>query len=203
MSAPVLLTPLRIEATAARLGVRGRTASRVETAGMGPERAARTAERLLRTLSPTDPVAVLGFAGGLDRTDRAGDLVVATELETLDGSLPPCQLDRPLAERVRERLSDVFSRVRLGGIVCSPALLGKGEMVAVAARQGSTPLACEMESAWLAPLAEGRPFVVVRALVDRPGRSLFGPWTVFAATKAFRRLVAAAGLVSDVLEQSY
>ncbi len=196
-----MLTPLRIEMVAARLGTRGREGLRFETAGMGPEKARATAERLARLLPPSDPIAVLGFAGGLHAGDRAGDLVVASELEMLDGSLPPRPLDRSLAERVRERLSEAFARVRTGGIVCSRTLLGKNDMVALAGREGPPPLACEMESAWLAPLAEGRPFVVVRALVDRPGRPLFGPWTPLRASRAFERLAAAAGLVSDVLEQ--
>ncbi|MHB1989035.1 MAG: phosphorylase family protein [Acidimicrobiales bacterium] len=197
MTAPVLLTPLRVEAAAARFGARGR---RVERVGMGPVRASRAAESLRGALPSMTPVGVLGFARGLDPTDRPGDLVVASELWTADGSLPRRPLAGGLADRVHGALSAVLGRSRLGAIVCSPCLVG-GTSAKAAALQTSGALACEMESAWLVPLADGRPFVVVRSIVDRPGRPLFGPWTMTGGLRAWRRLAAAAGVVAAELEQ--
>lgn len=201
MSSPLLLAPLRAEAAAARYGVRGRGTVRVERTGMGPQRAAAAAERLGRGLAPLVPVAVVGFAGGLAAEDRAGDIVVATELTTSDGSLPARRLDEGLAARLVKALSEVLDRVRSGPVLCTSTVLGTKKASVLAAAGSSRELACEMESAWLAPLGEGRPFAVVRAVVDRPGRPLLGPWTLWAGARAWGRLARAAGVVTDQLEQ--
>ncbi|MGO9151525.1 MAG: 1-hydroxy-2-methyl-2-butenyl 4-diphosphate reductase [Acidimicrobiales bacterium] len=190
-----LLAPLRIEAAAVRAGARGR---RIERIGMGPARAGGAGARLRRLLAPGAPVAVLGFAGGLHATDRAGDLVVATELFTTDDSMPPAMLDGALAGRIAAALAKVLGRVRTGPIACCPTLMPAREVAEVAADRA---VACEMESAWLAPLAGGRPFAVVRVIVDRPGRPLVGPWTISGGIVAWRRLAIAAGIVAGELEQ--
>lgn len=198
MSKPVLLTPLRAEAAAARIGARGRL-ERVELVGMGPAKATSAAERLGRVLAPSVPIGVLGFAGGLAVSDRAGDLVVATELFTTDESIPRRELDGGLASRVLRALSQVLDRVRSGPLACSPSLVRQGAPAINTSAPGEPAIACEMESAWLGSLSEGRPFVVVRAIVDRPGRPMLGPWTLWGGAKAWRRLAIAAGVVADQL----
>jgi 4-hydroxy-3-methylbut-2-enyl diphosphate reductase len=201
MSAPVLLAPLRTEAAAARFGTRRQPGVRVERIGMGHLRAAASAARLAAQLPPSAPVAVVGFAGGLDKADRAGDLVVASELRSFGEPGDGSQLDREVAEKVTRRLGSGLGRARLGPVVCTKRLLGKNEKAAAVGEGGERALACEMESAWLAPLSKGRPFVVVRTIVDRPGRPVFGPWTLFSGFLAWRRLAAAAALVVQELEQ--
>src|SRR5207245_2786744 len=56
-------------------------------------------------------------------------------------------------------------------------------------------LAVDMESAWLAPAAAGRPLVVVRVILDTPGRELWNPVATVAglrqATRALARAAAA------------
>ena len=191
---PVLLAPLRIEAAAARAGARG---CQVERIGMGPARAKAAGSRLRELLPDGAPVAVLGFAGGLDSTDRAGDLVVATELFATDVSTPSTTLDTTLAETIAVFLARELGRVRMGPIACSPILIPASQMSKAI---GDKAVACEMESAWLGPVTSG-PFAVVRVIVDRPGRPLVSPFTVTGGIVAWRRLAYAAGAVATQLEQ--
>ncbi|MGH9298233.1 MAG: hypothetical protein ACRDZP_09725 [Acidimicrobiales bacterium] len=192
----VLIAPLRIEALALRRGARR---SRVERVGMGMARAQVACARLSRVLPQGAPVGLLGMAGAVDPSLRAGDLVVATELRTTDGSRPPVTLDPELAERVRSVLSRSWPRTRSGTVICSPRLVGAAERAELAGLAGGGALVCEMESAWLAPLREQRPFVVVRAVVDRPGFEIASLRTISAGLKAWRRLAAAATAVEQVL----
>ncbi len=202
----VLLAPLSVEAAAARLGA---PRVRVERIGMGPAKARAAGGRLARLLDPLAPVAVLGFGGGLSASDRAGDLVVATEL--LDGSassgsasvgpaavsVPSVELDGRLAAQVAGALrAAVPSSVRTGPVVCTPRMAMASEQARLSATGG---LACEMESFWLAPLISGRPFSVVRAIVDFPGRELWSPSTLTGGLVAFRRLMMAASALASVL----
>jgi 4-hydroxy-3-methylbut-2-enyl diphosphate reductase len=192
---PVLLAPLRTEVAAARLGARSTTVIRV---GMGPRRAEVARARLARTLPPGTPVGVIGFAGGLSESDRAGDVIVATELRTVGEVRARVGLDESVVSALREALAEAMpgSRVRSGPVLCTPTLLSSSERRAVADGES---LACEMESAWLAPLGKDRPFAVVRIIVDLPGRELVSPWTVAGGLVAFRRLVPAARSLACVL----
>jgi 4-hydroxy-3-methylbut-2-enyl diphosphate reductase len=195
---PVLLAPLRIEAAVARLGARGR---RVERIGMGPARAEVARARLARSLAPGTPLGVVGLAGGLSASDRAGDVVVATALLTAAGSRAPVALDAELAERVRRALMAdpaLHRRVRSGPVACTQRLMPPATTAQLPAVAGA--LVCEMESAWLAPLADRGPFAVVRVVVDHPGRHLAGPWTVTGGVTALRRLAVVAGILADELD---
>ncbi|MHB8456757.1 MAG: phosphorylase family protein, partial [Acidimicrobiales bacterium] len=145
-------------------------------------------------------VGLLGFAGGLSRSDRAGDLVVATEIVALDGSRPLVRLDLDLAEGLRVALVRAgCPRVRAGRLVCSTRLRPAREVALLEAARGA--LCCEMESVWLAPLLEGRSSVVLRVIVDRPGWPLVGPWTITGGAIALRKLVKAAPVVAEHLAQ--
>ncbi|MGO9560921.1 MAG: hypothetical protein ACLPYW_17785 [Acidimicrobiales bacterium] len=190
----MLLAPLRIEAAAVRAGAPGR---HVERIGMGPARAKAAGARLRDFLPDGQPAAVLGFAGGLDATDRAGDVIVATELFSTDGSTPPTELDADLAEKIAVFLARELGRVRMGPVACSPTLIAASEMSKALADEA---VACEMESAWLGPVTSG-PFAVVRVIVDRPGRPLVSPFTLPGGLVAWRRLVIAAGVAATQLEQ--
>lgn len=124
---------------------------------------------------PGDPAAV-----------RPGDLVVATEVRG-PGSTVPCPSAPALATALR----------RLGLRVHSGPLYSDGRLATGAARRALTAtgaLAVDMESAALAAMAAGRPFAVVRAVVDAPGYPLWHPGTVprgLAALRALRLAVPA------------
>jgi 4-hydroxy-3-methylbut-2-enyl diphosphate reductase len=55
-----------------------------------------------------------------------------------------------------------------------------------------------MESAWLAPAAAGRPFAVLRVVLDTPSREVFRPFATLAggvaAWRALRRAAPALAL---------
>lgn len=190
---PALVAPMRIEAATIRLAA---PASRVVRVGMGADRASAASTRLSRELAAETPVVVLGVAGGFHAGDRPGDVIVATEVRMADDSEPPRSLDVGLAEDLGAALERKLGRVRLGPIVSSRTLVLNETRAALGAT-GAT--CCDMESAWLAPLSAGRPFAVVRVILDSPGRELFGPFTVTGSAAALWRLGSAAKVVGPAL----
>ncbi|HEY5167810.1 MAG TPA: hypothetical protein VIK03_00225, partial [Thermoleophilia bacterium] len=63
---------------------------------------------------------------------------------------------------------------------------------------GQGALVVDMESAWLAPAAEGRPFAVLRVVLDTPAREIYRPLATLggglAAWRALRRAAPALAL---------
>jgi 4-hydroxy-3-methylbut-2-enyl diphosphate reductase len=177
----LVLAPLRIEARAVAPALGA--GSILQRAGMGPKRARSGAARAARTRA--DAVAVAGFCGALDPALQPGDLVVATEVRGPSGTVA-CPTASLLAGALRRRGLTVHE-----GPVVSTTRLVRG---ADRARLHATgAIACDMESAWLAGAAEGRPFAVVRAVVDTPARELHDPRALAAGSaRAFRSLRAAA-----------
>jgi len=171
----LVLTPLRIEAFAARRSQTLRT-------GMGPERARAAAARAASM--PARSVAVLGFCGALDDSLEPGDVVLADELRG-NGAPLKCQ---PLQQLVKE-LGQTGLTVRCGPIVSVPEL-SRGAARSALAEDGS--IAVDMESAWLASAAGDRPFAAVRAVVDTPRRELVRISTIPNGVKAYRALGRAA-----------
>ena len=72
----------------------------------------------------------------------------------------------------------------------------RGAERGVLAREGV--LAVDMESAWLAPAAAGRPFAVLRVVLDTPAREIYRPLATLAgglaAWRALRRAAPALAL---------
>ena len=62
---------------------------------------------------------------------------------------------------------------------------------------GAGALAVDMESSWLAPAAAGRPFAVLRVVLDTPSREIYRPLATLrggiAAWRALRRAAPALG----------
>jgi 4-hydroxy-3-methylbut-2-enyl diphosphate reductase len=172
----LVLAPLRIEAFAAR------GSSQVLRTGMGAARSQVAAKQVAER--PARAVAVLGFCGGLSDELEPGDVVLASELRG-NGAPLQCQ---PFQQLVKE-LDDVGLAVRQGPIVSVPRM-SRGAARAALAEDGS--IAVDMESAWLAPAAAGRPFAAVRAVVDTPSRELVRFSTVPGGIRAYRALVRAA-----------
>lgn len=182
MSAPRLLVPLALEVRPVR---RGAPQATIERIGMGPERATRSTRRILSSIHKPQPMVLLGVAGGLSREDRPGDIVVATELGTIDGD-PSVLLKEATA--VAALLAQEGLEVRQGAIVSAREIIHGAGNRRDAGRHGA--LAVDMESYWCAPIAAYHPFVVVRVLLDVPSAELRSR-AVFSATRdAYRSLKA-------------
>jgi nucleoside phosphorylase len=189
VAALVVAAPLRLEAALVRSAVRD---TPVHVTGMGAKRSRAAAQRLAGL--PGEGLLVIGFCGGLDGSSRPGDVFVADEVwaagdEGHDEQRIACDGAAQLATAVAGR----GMRVRRGSLV-SVARIALGSRRAELHQAGA--LAVDMESAWLAAGARGRPFGVVRVVLDSPAQELLRPgilvWGPRAAA-ALRR--AAAGAV--------
>jgi len=215
----VLLCALPPEALAARIGV-GRCSrrdswsarpGRVTLTGMGPLRARQAASRLASSLPDGVPVVVVGVGGALVKGFEAGDLVVGSAFGTADHApgcdlqvvRPPEPLDersRDLGQRHREALSDCFASTSSAPLL-SARRTARGPEREMLGRSGA--VICDTESAWLARLAERRPFAVVRSIVDTPERELFSLQTVTGGVKGLKRLADASRIIAEVLTGRY
>jgi 4-hydroxy-3-methylbut-2-en-1-yl diphosphate reductase len=172
----VLAVPLRFEARALR---RGAPAAAVVHTGMGRRGARRAAGRVGHV--PGNVVAVTGFAGALSAELRPGDVVVATEVRGADDPV-----ECAAAELVASMLRRAGLRVHTGPIVSVPRVAFGEERRRLAA---TGALAVDMESAWIARGCAGRPWAVVRTIVDTPDRDLHRPLaTAAGALRAYRAL---------------
>lgn len=178
----LVLCPLAIEARAVRGGLPG---ARVLRSGMGKQRSLAAARAVQSGRAPA--IAVAGFCGGVDPRLRAGDIVVATEVRG-DGRSMVCTTPQMLATVLRGR----GARVALGVLASAERVTGPAER----ARLHAVGVAAvDMESAWLASAAAGRPFAVLRVVVDVAGQRLASARTLTSGIRAYRSLrLAAAGL---------
>jgi 4-hydroxy-3-methylbut-2-en-1-yl diphosphate reductase len=176
----LVLSPLRIEARAAR---RGAPSAEVVRTGMG-ERRSRSAAALAAN-RPARAVAVLGFCGSLDDSLEPGSVILADELR---GGDAPLRCER--LPQLEKELQEAGFSINRGPIVSVPKA-ARGAERARLAEDGS--LAVDMETAWLAEAAAERPFAALRAVVDTPSRELVRFSTVSGALRAYRALGRAAG----------
>lgn len=169
---------------------------RIHRTGVGHARS-RAAVALLQS-DPAAALVVMGVCGGLEEGCEPGDVVIADEL--LDGDRPvgarmACSSAQPLAEALERR----GVAVRRGGVV-SVARVARGERRVKLRERGA--IVVDMESAWLAEGARGRPFAVIRVVVDTPSREVTRPLLTLAgaarAALSLRRVAAAfEGLVRE------
>jgi 4-hydroxy-3-methylbut-2-enyl diphosphate reductase len=159
----LLLAPLAIE----RAAVRGAASGAVVLhTGMGATRSRKAVSRAKATTAVA--VAVVGFCGATDDSLRPGDVVVASEVRG------------PRAETVKCSHGPIVAALRSRGItslhvgpIASVDHVVHGAQRAELARSGA--VAVDMESVWLAEAAAGRPFAVVRVVVDTPSQELHRP----------------------------
>lgn len=189
MSRLLIAAPMRVEALLVRSAARG---AHVRATGMGPRHARSAARALLE--EPGDALMVVGFCGGLDEQSVPGEVVIAEEVSTAsdEGHAPervPCAGAPELAAAMARR--GLSART---GLVVSVSRLALGARRAQLRADGA--IAVDMESFWLAAGAAGRPFGVVRVVLDSPTHELFRPQAAAAAVRAARvlRRAAAAAL---------
>jgi 4-hydroxy-3-methylbut-2-enyl diphosphate reductase len=190
VTGPLIAAPLRLEAMLIASAARG---ARVHRTGMGPDRARAAARSLLA--APGQALLVLGFCGGLDEGSRPGEVVVAEEvLAATDEGHSPQEVRCEGADTLIAALAGSGLEVRRGRVVCVSRLaLGerRSELLAGGA------IAVDMESVWLAAGAAGRPFGVVRVVLDSPSHELLRPAAPAGALRAARALRRAAGALHD------
>ena len=177
----LVLTPMRVERAAVR---RALPDALVLHSGVGAARSRAAALRAARV--PAAAVAVAGFCGAVAEGLRPGDVVVASELRGPDGVVA-CESAALVAALAVEGLE----RVHAGPLVSVDHVV-HGPERGVLAREGA--LAADMESAWLAAAAAGRPFAVLRVVLDAPGaagRLPVSPAGAWAAWRALRRAAPA------------
>ena len=165
---------------------RGWPQARIHRTGVGPRRARAAVPALLRDSS--EALLVLGFGGGLLEDSEVGEVVVADQVCGPDGTRLRCS-DAPALGHVLE-----FHGLEVRcGTVSSVTRPARGK-TRVRLRKGGA-IAVDMESAWLAAAARGRPFAVVRVLSDTPGRELTRPLLTVAgvarASIGLRRVASA------------
>ncbi len=179
----LVLAPLRIE----QLALGERLGSRVLRTGMGPDRARIAAARALADAAPA--LAVAGLCAGISPELSAGDVLCATELVREDGDRIAVPGSSLLAAALRRR----GLRVHVGPLLSCDRILGPAE------RRGRDDgaLAVDMESAWLAAGAAGRPLAVARVVADVAGRHLADPRMAIAGPRALRSLRRVSGALSE------
>jgi 4-hydroxy-3-methylbut-2-enyl diphosphate reductase len=181
----LIAAPLRLEAALIRSGARG---ARVQPTGMGRERSRAAARRL--SAEPGAMMLVAGFCGALDDDSRPGDVIVADEVfsapdEPDGGERVACEG----AGRIARALTARGIEARSGPIVCV-SRLALGERRSQLRAAGA--IAVDMESVWLAPAARGRPFAVLRVVLDSPTHELLRPGAAVSMVRAARVLRRAA-----------
>jgi 4-hydroxy-3-methylbut-2-enyl diphosphate reductase len=183
----LVAAPLALEQALIRSGARG---ARVRKTGMGPEKSLAAAERLRS--EPGRGLIVLGFCGGLDVQSRPGEVIVAEEVWASDDEGHAlARADCHGAERLTGALLDAGLSVRRGPIV------GVGKIATGERREqlrAAGALAVDMESPWLSAGAAGRPFAVVRVVLDSPSHELFRPQALGGALKAAQVLRRASAV---------
>jgi 4-hydroxy-3-methylbut-2-enyl diphosphate reductase len=160
---------LRMERAAVR---RSLPDALVLRSGMGAARARAAAPIVAHALG--DAVAVVGFCGAVRQGLRAGDVVVASEVRGPDGVIA-CSTG-PL---VAALAALGIERVHVGPLASADHVVRGAERDLLA---GQGVLAVDMESAWLASGAAGRPFAVMRVVVDSPERELTRPLATLTGT---------------------
>jgi 4-hydroxy-3-methylbut-2-en-1-yl diphosphate reductase len=190
VSGVVIVSPLRLEAALVASAARGAV---VRKSGMGPERAIATATGIAQE-SP-DALLVLGFCGGLDAGSEPGEVIVAEEVYAADGEeRPATRICCECAPELLRRVAGRGLKVRSGKIVCV-SRIALGERRAQLHAGGA--IAVDMESVWLAAAAGGRPFGVVRVVLDSPSHELLRPQAAVGALRAARALRRVAGALHD------
>ena len=165
----------------------------VRKTGMGPGRSKAAAGEL--AAAPARALLVLGFCGGLDSGSVPGEVIVAEEVYSADDEGHAQErVNCDLAGQLVQHLAGRGLKVRTGGVVCV-SRLALGERRAQLHARGA--IAVDMESVWLAAGAGGRPFGVVRVVLDSPEHELLRVRAVAGALRAALALRRVAGALHE------
>lgn len=188
----LIAAPLRLEALAIKAGARR---LRVRKTGMGQVRSHAAVSELRD--DPAAALVVMGVCGGLDDGCEPGDVVIADEL--LDGERGSVRFACPSARPLAEALERRGVGVRLGAVV-SVARIAHGEKRLELRERGA--IVVDMESAWLAAAAAGRPFAVIRVVADTPSREVTRPLlTLVGAARAALSLRRVAAVLDELVRE--
>jgi 4-hydroxy-3-methylbut-2-enyl diphosphate reductase len=180
----LVLAPLRVEAFALR---RGAPRLHVVRTGMGPLRAQRAA-RIWRS-APEASLVIAGLCGALDPALRPGDVIVPSQLRSPEGTQ-----GAPDAAALRHALCRRGLRVHDGTLQGVERTISGRERQSL--REGGAH-AVDMESPWLAAAAAGRPFAVLRVVLDAPGAELLRLSLLRRLWLALSHLRAAAAVLAE------
>ncbi|HTW42522.1 MAG TPA: hypothetical protein VMD79_09430 [Solirubrobacteraceae bacterium] len=165
----------------------------VRKTGMGPGRSKAAAGELAGAQARA--MLVLGFCGGLDAGSVPGEVIVANEVYSAhDEGHAPERVGCDLSGQLVQRLAGRGLKVRVGDVVCV-SRLALGERRAQLHAGGA--IAVDMESVWLAAGAGGRPFGVVRVVLDSPQHELLRVRAVGGALRAALALRRVAGALHE------
>lgn len=185
----------------AALGIEARALKtdglRVERVGMG----LRRAEEFARRGPAFDVLAVAGFGGATDGCLKPGDVVVADEVRR-GGEVIECPWADSVAFALEQHLilepeAGSGSPRGIPAVVTGPIAtldhVAPSQTLTRLAGQGVTTV--DMESFPLVATARGRPFAVVRVVVDTPDHPLVRPSTLRAGLTARKRLRAVGAVL--------
>lgn len=193
MTELVMAAPLRIEQALIASAARG---ARVLKTGMGPAKAKAAAPALLGAGEATaGALLVVGFCGGLDAESVPGEVIIPTRIyAAVDEGHDEQRTDCGLAAELVSHLAGRGLKLRCGELV-SVSRIAVGERRDALAATGA--IAVDMESVWLAAGARGRPFGVVRVVLDSPSHELMRVQAVAGALRAARALRRVASALRD------
>jgi 4-hydroxy-3-methylbut-2-enyl diphosphate reductase len=186
----VVAAPLRIEAALISSAARR---AYVRKTGMGPARARAAAGALQRDAGSA--LLVVGFCGGLDEESVPGEVIIPQEVYAAgDEGHEPASVRCDLAAELVPHLAGRGLKLRSGRIVCV-SRIAVGERRAQLHADGA--IGVDMESVWLAAGAGGRPFGVVRVVLDSPSHELLRVQALGGALRAARVLRRVAGALHE------
>jgi 4-hydroxy-3-methylbut-2-en-1-yl diphosphate reductase len=186
----LVAAPMRIEAALISSAARS---ALVRKTGMGPRRSKAAAGELAGHAGSA--VLVLGFCGGLDATSVPGEVIVAEEVyAAVDEGHAAERVRCDLTDQLVPRLTGLGLKVRTGNVVCV-SRLATGERRAELLAGGA--IAVDMESVWLAAGTGGRPFGVVRVVLDSPEHELLRVQAAAGALRAALALRRVAGALHE------
>jgi 4-hydroxy-3-methylbut-2-enyl diphosphate reductase len=186
----LVAAPMRIEAALISSAARS---ALVRKTGMGPRRSKAAAGELAGHAGSA--VLVLGFCGGLDSTSVPGEVIVAEEVyAAVDEGHAAERVRCDLTDQLVPRLTGLGLKVRTGNVVCV-SRLATGERRAELLAGGA--IAVDMESVWLAAGTGGRPFGVVRVVLDSPEHELLRVQAAAGALRAALALRRVAGALHE------
>jgi 4-hydroxy-3-methylbut-2-enyl diphosphate reductase len=186
----LVAAPLRVEQALIASAARG---ALIRKTGMGPHKARRAAGEL--GTQGARAMLVLGFCGGLDDSSVPGEVIIAEEVYAApDENHAEQPIACELAGQLLGRLTGLGMKVRTGKVVCV-SKLAVGERRTELRAGGA--IAVDMESVWLAAGAQGRPFGVVRVVLDSPSHELMRVQAVGGALRAAAALRKVAGALHE------